>query len=189
MTDKHTVVVAAASRHGGTAEIAARLMATLNRELPDDWHVQQGELGDLHTFDGADAVVLGSGVYLGRWLRSARRALRYVSGNPAMGLWVFSSGPVSAEMSEDGRVLTADSVVESGDAVDHTVFAGRLDSSSLQWWERLPARAVHAVSGDWRDWALIDAWAVTIAAHLSEASDRAASSGGTFYPRHPVDSV
>ncbi|MDX6276051.1 MAG: menaquinone-dependent protoporphyrinogen oxidase [Nocardioidaceae bacterium] len=188
MATERTVVVAAASRHGSTAEIAERLMATLSERLPTGWSVRAGELSDPRTLDAADAVVLGSGVYLGRWLRPARKALRHVRGTPPLGLWVFSSGPVSDDIGDNARVIAADKAVESGDAVSHTVFAGRLDTSELAWWERLPVRAVHATSGDWRDWTIIDEWAVTIAAHLT-ASDRDASTDGTFYPRHPVDSV
>lgn len=164
------VVVAAASRHGSTIEIADRLIATLSRELPVGWNVRQGELADLRTFDNADAVVLGSAVYLGHWLRPALKTLQYVKGNPSLGLWVFSSGPVSDETGDNARVIAADKLVESGEVVDHAVFAGRLNTSELSWWERLPAKAVHATSGDWRDWQAIDEWAVAIAAALAAAT-------------------
>lgn len=167
---ERTIVVAGASRHGSTAEIADRLIATLSRELPVGWTVGRGDLSDLHTFDRADAVVLGSGVYLGRWLRPARKALQHVRGNPPLGLWIFSSGPVSEEMGDNARVIAADKLVESGDVVDHAVFAGRLNTSELSWWERLPANAVHATSGDWRDWQAIDDWAVRVAAQLVAAA-------------------
>jgi menaquinone-dependent protoporphyrinogen oxidase len=170
MTVKRVVVVAAASRHGSTAEIATRLIATLSRELPDGWTVREGELANLRTFDTADAVVLGSSVYLGHWLRPALKALEYVTGNPPMGLWMFSSGPISDEIDDNGSIVTVEKLVESGEAVDHAVFAGRLDTSVLSWWERLPAKAVRATSGDWRDWQAIDQWAGTIAAQLTQAN-------------------
>jgi menaquinone-dependent protoporphyrinogen oxidase len=169
MAVKRVVVVAAASRHGSTTEIASRLIATLSRELPDGWTVREGELANLRTLDAADAVVLGSSIYLGHWLRPALKALQHVTGNPPLGLWMFSSGPVTDEVGDGAQVSPADKLVESGDVVDHAVFAGRLDTTVLSWWERLPAKAVHATSGDWRDWQAIDEWAGRIAAQLARA--------------------
>lgn len=187
MALERTVVVVAASRHGSTTEIANRLVATLSERLATGWTVRAGHVADLRTLDAADAVVLGSGVYVGHWLRPALKALQHVRGNPPFGLWVFSSGPVFGGRDDDARVIAADTVVESGDAVDHAVFAGRLDTSLLAWWERLLVKTVHATSGDRRDWTAIDEWAVSIATQLNEASDRAASGDGTFYPRHRSD--
>lgn len=162
-----TVIVAASSRHGSTAAIASRIARVLSEHLSNQWTVERVDPSDLERFNDADAVVLGSAVYLGHWMRPATRALAHAKDAPLLDLWLFSTGPVSDQPSENERVIHADELVESGHAVEHMVFAGSLDTSSLAWWERIMIRAVHAVSGDRRDWTAIDAWAESIAAQLT----------------------
>jgi len=170
------VVIAAASRHGSTSTIAERIELTLRQQLSPPWSVRWADLLDLRTFDEADAVVLGSAVYVGHWLRPALNALRHAKDAPLLGLWLFSSGPISDDMDENARVVSADEMVESGFATEHKVFAGRLDTVDLARWERLVVRAVGVVSGDRRDWAAVDAWATSIASQLT-ASVAASGAG------------
>lgn len=162
-----TLVVAAASRHGGTCEIADRLAWTLENDLPLGWRVVRPDLSDLRVFDDADAVVLGSAIYYGHWMHAAAHALAYLKDAPLFDLWLFSTGPVSEIESENAQIISADSMVESGQAVEHRVFGGRLDTSRLTWVERTVVRAVHAIPGDHRDWDEVDAWAHHIAKQLA----------------------
>lgn len=165
-----SIVIGAASRHGSTTDIAARIARTLRQELPPHWSVQLANLSDISAFDDADAVVLGSAVYFGHWLRPALEALRRVKDAPLLDLWLFSTGPISPDMSENARIITADEMIEKGYATDHMVFAGRLDASQLSWWERLTVRVVGAASGDRRDWAAVDDWASSIAKQVTAAA-------------------
>lgn len=162
-----TLVVAAASRHGGTCEIADRLASTLRTDLPLGWTVVRPDLSDLRVLDEADGVVLGSAIYYGHWMRSAAHALAYLKDAPLLDLWLFSTGPVSEVESENAQVILADAMVESGQAVEHKVFGGRLDTSRLTWAERTVVKAVHAIPGDHRDWNQVDEWAHHIAQQLS----------------------
>lgn len=168
-----TLVVAAASRHGGTCEIADRLAATLQADLPLGWRVLRPDLSDLRVLDEADAVVLGSAIYYGHWMRAAAHALAYVKDAPLLDLWLFSTGPVSDVETENAQIISADSMVDSGQAVEHRVFGGRLDTSGLTWLERTAVKAVHAIPGDHRDWAEVDEWAHHIASQLSVVPGRA----------------
>jgi menaquinone-dependent protoporphyrinogen oxidase len=161
------LVVAAASRHGGTCEIADRLALALTAELPQNWTVTRPDLTDLRVLDDADAIVLGSAIYYGHWLHSAARALKYVQGSPAPDLWLFSTGPISDVESENAQIISADSMVESGQAIDHKVFGGLLDTSRLSWVERTAVKALHVLPGDHRDWDQVDDWARRIATHLT----------------------
>jgi hypothetical protein len=68
--DRMRILVAAASRHGSTTEIAIELGKALRRALPDA-AVEVVPLTWKVGFDGYDAVVLGSAVYFGRWLDEA----------------------------------------------------------------------------------------------------------------------
>ncbi|CAN5376453.1 hypothetical protein BH09ACT10_BH09ACT10_04170 [soil metagenome] len=162
-----TLVIAAASRHGGTDEMADRLASTLRGELAAPWTVERTDPSDLGSLDAADAVVLGSAIYMGQWLRPALHALNFLEGTAPRGLWLFSTGPVSDEESDNARVISADSMVEAGLATEHRVFGGRLDRSRLNMAERVVVALVRAKPGDHRDWEQVDAWAHHIAQQLS----------------------
>ncbi len=175
MQARRSLVVAAASRHGGTCEIADRLAATLTDALTAEWEVVRLDLSDLRTFDGADAVVLGSAIYFGHWMHSAARALTYVKDAALFDLWLFSTGPISDVESENAQIISADAMVRSGQAIEHKVFGGRLDTSQLNWVERTAVKAVHALPGDHRDWDQVDEWARHIAEQLQVVPDHAAA--------------
>jgi menaquinone-dependent protoporphyrinogen oxidase len=65
-----TVLVAAASRHRATQEIAEAIGETLEAlHVP----VEVARIEDIVTVFPYDAFVLGSAVYIGSWLRPARR--------------------------------------------------------------------------------------------------------------------
>ena len=63
------VLVTSATKHGATGEIAQAIADTL-RDQGLDPTVLEPEQVD--TVDGYDAVVLGSAVYAGHWLKPAR---------------------------------------------------------------------------------------------------------------------
>ncbi len=153
-----------ASRYGATREIAKQIAARLS-EHGHDAAVGPAREAEL---DGADAVVLGSAIYAGRWMKPARELIEErpeeLSGRP---LWLFSSGPVGEPPKPDDAEPEA--VVESFDTLgarDHAVFAGKLDYAQLGRLDRMVAKALHAQEGDFRDWDAIRAWADRIAAEL-----------------------
>jgi len=161
-----SLVVAVASRHGGTCEIGDRIAKTLSEVLPDEWHVVRAELSDLRVFDDAEAVVLGSATYYGHWMHSAAKALDYLRQNIPDDLWLFSTGPISEIESENAQMISADAMADLGEADEHMVFGGELDTTHLSFLERIVVRGVHALSGDHRDWSAVDAWANHIAVEL-----------------------
>ena len=165
-TPTKTLAIAAASRHGSTTEIADRLADDLTEALPDLWRVARVDLTDLRAFDSADAVILGSAVYYGRWIRGAARALDHLREVPPADLWLFSTGPVSEIESENEHIISADSMADLGGADEHMVFGGKLDSTQLSFAERIVVKAVHARPGDHRRWDIVDAWARHIAHEL-----------------------
>ncbi|MDR7085219.1 menaquinone-dependent protoporphyrinogen oxidase [Aeromicrobium panaciterrae] len=167
-----TLVVSAASRHGGTCEIADRIAATLTLALPEHWHVIRGELCDFRVFDDADAVVLGSAIYYGHWMHSAAKALDYLRDNPPTDLFLFSTGPISEIESENAQVISADALAALGEADEHMVFGGKLDTTHLSFIERIVVKGVHALPGDHRDWSVVDAWSNHIAAELGANPSR-----------------
>jgi menaquinone-dependent protoporphyrinogen oxidase len=158
------VLVAAASRHGSTAEIARKIAEVLaaagiesDVRLPDD----------VAGLEGYDGVILGSGVYAGRWLGSARALVeREAEALLARPVWLFSSGPVGDPAKPAAEPVDVDPIRKRTNAIDHQVFGGRLDRQELGFGERAIVLAVHAAEGDFRSWDAVTEWASGIARAL-----------------------
>jgi menaquinone-dependent protoporphyrinogen oxidase len=86
------VLVTAASKYGATAEIAAAIAESLAGHGLEATVLSPEEVKGV---DGYDAVVVGSAVYAGHWLKPARELVErhagVLAGRP---VWLFSSGPV-----------------------------------------------------------------------------------------------
>ncbi len=168
------VLVCAASRHGATAQIADRIGTVLRRSLaaggraPDVTVRTAGDAGTLGDLSGFDAFVLGSAVYRGHWLDAARdlvsRQSSALRGHP---VWLFSSGPVGDPLMPSGlTAVDVTGIIAETGALEHRLFAGKLDRHGLGAGERALAVSLHAPDGDYRDWAAVDDWARSIAADL-----------------------
>ena len=158
----------AASEHGATGEIAARIGADLAERGFDVDVKEPAEVQDLAPYD---ACVVGSAVYLGHWLKAAKTFVDAHADELAeRPTWLFSSGPIVGDppipTADDGRA--GDALAETTHAREHKVFAGKLDKSGLNWCEKVAVRAAHARDGDYRDWRAIDDWAAGIARELGE---------------------
>jgi len=158
------VLVSVASKHGSTGEIGNVVAAELTSAGHD---VLVAAPDSVTSLDGVDALVLGSAVYAGRWLKPARQlASRLEGATGGRPVWLLSSGPIGDPPMPQGQVDVAAVVRQTG-AREHRVFAGRLDRAALSLPERALVRALKAPEGDVRDWDEIRAWARTIAAELA----------------------
>ncbi len=157
------VLVAYATKHGSTGEIAAAIGATL-RDAGLDIDVRNAR--DVKTLAPYGAVILGSALYSAHWQHDANRFVkRHLAELQRRPVWLFSSGPLDYSAEFDDIPLTehvAPDVAPVG-ARGHRTFGGRLlegtpgvDASLL---------ATHRI-GDFRNWAHIEAWARAIAATL-----------------------
>jgi menaquinone-dependent protoporphyrinogen oxidase len=155
-----TVLVAYATRHGSTREVAATIAGTLQALGAD---VELREAQQVHGHDGFalgqpgswTLVVLGAPIYSGRWHRDAHRFLRRhrqdLAGVPVA---VFGMGPRSDDKQAWQR---------SQEQLDRAV-------AKHKW---LTPTAVEVFGGvdppgkrprrDLRDWTQIEAWAAGIA--------------------------
>jgi menaquinone-dependent protoporphyrinogen oxidase len=159
------VLIAAATRHGATAEIAQVMGDTL-RERGLDPTVLEPEQVD--SVDGYDAVVVGSAVYAGHWLKPARELVaRCGDALAARPVWLFSSGPVGDPPKPEEDPVDVAEVLATTRAREHRVFAGRLARRQLAFPERAIVSALRVPEGDFRDWAAITEWAGGIATVLS----------------------
>jgi menaquinone-dependent protoporphyrinogen oxidase len=160
------VLVTAASKYGATAEIASAIGEVLT-ERGLDASVLPPE--DVRSVDEYDAVVLGSAVYAGHWMKAARelvdRAGPSLSSRP---VWLFSSGPVGDPPKPQEEAVDAAAMMESTGAREHRLFVGMLEKKRLSFSDKAIAVAFRVQDGDFRDWDDIRAWASGIADALAE---------------------
>jgi menaquinone-dependent protoporphyrinogen oxidase len=162
-------LVAFASKNGSTAEIAEAIADALRDAGVD---VDCRAAGTVHSLEGYDAVVLGSAVYMKRWMADARHLFRRHRRELAeLPFWIFSSGPCGAKpdpaWGEPPRLVGQ---AEDLGVRDHIVFGGRLPAEPAGFMEKAMVRDTPAECADLRDWDQIRGWASGIAAALRGAA-------------------
>ena len=168
-----TVLVTYASRYGATAGIAEQIAATLTAAGHEAQARPVDKAGDLA---GAEAVVVGSAVYFGSWLKPATAFVdQHRDALADRPVWLFSSGPLPGAVQPDGADAdpTPKGIAELQAALGargHQVFDGALDPSKLSLRDRmiraLPAGKPLMPEVDGRDWAAIEEWARGIGREL-----------------------
>jgi menaquinone-dependent protoporphyrinogen oxidase len=178
------VLVTAASRYGATQEIADAIGEVLVHRGLEVTTVPIDRAGPPA---GHDAVVLGSAVYMGQWLKAARA---YVEANAAAlrdgPVWLFSSGPLGTPPKPDPDALDLSAIVDATAPRGTRVFGGRIDRSLLRLADRAVVAALKAPESDDRPWPEIEAWAHEIADALlleEEPGIAPAEDAGTPAPR------
>jgi menaquinone-dependent protoporphyrinogen oxidase len=162
------VLVTAASKYGATEEIAKEIGNVIAAQGHD---VSVRAIDQLTEIGESDAVVVGSAVYAGHWLKSAKEFVeQHVEALAARPVWLFSSGPLGDPPKPEEDPVDAASLIEATKCKEHHVFAGKLDKKRLNFAERAIARALRAPEGDFRDWDEIRKWAAGIADHLKADS-------------------
>jgi menaquinone-dependent protoporphyrinogen oxidase len=161
------VLVAYASKHGSTAEVAEVVAADLaERGLAVDVH-PAAEIDDVSRYGG---VVLGGALYMGRLHRDARGFLRhYREALAGLPVAMFAMGP---------RTLAEDDVASSRAQLDHAlekisevtpisvaIFGGVVEPGELHF------PFTHVPASDARDWDAVHDWAAEIAVQFGGSSD------------------
>jgi menaquinone-dependent protoporphyrinogen oxidase len=160
------VLVAYGSKYGSTAGIAEAIGATIRDH---DLSVDVVPARDVRSIDAYDAVVVGSGVYVGRWHGDAVDFLkRFQPDLEKRPTWLFSSGPTGGNPKAETQM--AATLEHQPDPpgniaklairirpVDHRTFAGRVTDDMGGIFSRWIPK------GDWRDFDDIRAWATAIA--------------------------
>lgn len=161
------ILVSAASKCGSTVEIGTCIAETLRRGLPEDTLVEVLPAADVDDVAPYDAIVLGSAIYMGRWLPDARQAAARIAAHPPRQVWLFSSGPIGDPPKPDEQSVDVSDLITTTNARGHAVFAGRLDRRRLGFTEKAMVMALRVADGDFRDWDAIAAWAGQVADALN----------------------
>ncbi|MCU1613631.1 MAG: hemG [Frankiales bacterium] len=164
------VLVVVASKHGATGEIAAALARALaDSDVGRAAGLTAVSLPAEQQPDPTpyDAVVLGSAVYVGRWLEPARQyAATHAGELRNRPVWLFSSGPIGQPPFPPDDPHDAGPLTQLTGARSHRLFPGRLEKSRLSFGERAMVTAMRAPVGDFRDWEAVRAWGNEIAAEV-----------------------
>ena len=156
-------LVAYATKHGSTREIAEAIAAELEES---GLTVDCRAAATVSTIAGYDLVVLGSAVYAARWRRDANRLLRRNERELAnVPFWVFSSGPAGEKptppkWAEPQKLMAR---AERMGVREHIVFGGRIPQDPRNFVERAMLKNTPAEFQDLRDWDEIRSWAAGIA--------------------------
>lgn len=158
------VLVCAATKYGATGEIADVVADVLAEKGLEVTVIPPGQAGAIEQLD---AVVLGSALYMGQWMKPARELVdRSAAALAARPVWLFSSGPVGEPAKPAENPVDVSKILQSTKARDHRIFTGRLVRKHLTFPDRAMASAIRAAEGDFRNWAEIRAWAAGIASAL-----------------------
>jgi menaquinone-dependent protoporphyrinogen oxidase len=180
-----SILVAYGSKYGATAEIAQRIGLVL-REAGLTVNIERADL--VQSLDNHAAVVLGSAVYAGQWMKEAAHFLGLHA--PALAtrpVWLFSSGPTGAgnPVEQMHGWSFPESLRPLADRIgprEIAFFHGRIDPHQLNFGERLLIAALRAEVGDFRNWAAIDAWAEAIAQALQAPTPQPAPTAPAVQP-------
>lgn len=184
------VLLVVASRHGGTRGIADRIAEVLESEGLHAAVVSPAAAKDVGL---ADAILVGSGVYMGSWLGDAVEFLESHSSTlGARPVWLFSSGPLKGSTAEkpgapleealgpaegpgSGGRRKVEELAARIHARGHKIFYGAFDPTdppkaiSERFVRMMPAFKGVLPACDFREWDEIDAWAREIAGELKAA--------------------
>ncbi len=181
------ILIAYATRHDGTAQIAHVLGSVLREQETGDGKpaVEVRAVDDVEDLETYDAVLIGSAVYVDRWLRASRHfAKSNAKTLMKRAVWLFASGPVGEPPGALTESPETAQLAEAVGARGYRTFAGRLRTSDLSTDERAGIRGAHVADGDYRDWHEIRTWAEEIADALVASSQELPNRSSTGRRSH-----
>ena len=161
MTEK--ILVAYASRYNSTKEIAEKIAAVLSSE---GYETDCAEVQTITSTEGYDAFVVGSPIYMGKWLVEAMDFLRLnASSLQKVPVAAFSVGGTLKEENEVTKAM-AEKAFQALQIyfipTTTTKFAGKISLQEAAWKDRQILKMVKAEEGDFRNWDEIEAWALEL---------------------------
>ncbi len=164
---KRKTLVVYATRAGSTGEVAKVISEHLCA-MGFDAEVQPVE--SVSNLSGFQAVVLGSAVRYGAWLPEMTKFIESQRSTLAQLPSAFFTLHMQAlgddATSQDTRAGYTKTIRALVTPRDETFFAGKVDPSTLSFFERMAVKLVKSPVGDKRDWDRIRLWADGLAGKL-----------------------
>lgn len=159
------VLISVGSRHGSTREIAEAIARTLRNHTDISVNVQ--DAGMVPSLAGYDAVVIGSAIYMSRFVEPTRDFVdRYEQELAALPTWVFASGPTGDPLRPEGMQPPVQELAARLGSRGQRIFAGKVPDEGLGFGESMIVNVVRAQVGDYRDWDAIEAYANELASEI-----------------------
>jgi menaquinone-dependent protoporphyrinogen oxidase len=157
------ILIAYASRHGATAEVAEVISQTLST---NGVKVDLASMTDIESIDGYRAVVVGAPIYSANWMPEATEFVK--KHQAALGRVPVACFVLAIRLRDDSddireavkRAISTERVIMQPVALG--LFAGALDYGKLSPIVRLQAETKKLPEGDFRDWDAIRDWASTL---------------------------
>jgi menaquinone-dependent protoporphyrinogen oxidase len=171
----HNILIAYASKHNATKEIAERIGFTLSSGNLNITIASVEKVADVTQFT---VVILGSAVYFGQWRMSATK---FIKDNKSELLqkkvWIFSSGPLGRRpVYKLTKYWDFDASLNdlflSVNPISIVTFHGAINKSRLNFLENEVLKQIRIPLRDYRQWDHIQAWAQTINGHLTKSSNQ-----------------
>ena len=165
------ILVTYASKYGATAEIAEKIAQLLSTA---GITVELKPVKEVRDISPYAAVVLGSAVYIGNWMKPAVKFLK--SNQQALSkipVWIFSSGPTgegdTVELLEGWSFPEKlKPIAERIQPREMVIFHGAIEKDKLPAIYKWMLKNIKAGMGDFRDWQAISSWAESIATQLQK---------------------
>jgi menaquinone-dependent protoporphyrinogen oxidase len=170
------VLIAYASKHGSTAEVAHFVAGVLREH---NIEVTVNLVDELAIISGYDAYILGSPIYGGMWLSEISRFLEKFKQELAkkpVYMWIMCIRVLETNGREHAlkEYVHQPTLHEIG-VRDVAVFAGKLNLDVIDWNERWTLAARYdgeslpgTRNDDYRDWNAIRAWAIQVREALGQ---------------------
>jgi menaquinone-dependent protoporphyrinogen oxidase len=163
----HALVVYG-SKNGGTAGLAHMIATALERE---GWTADVCDAADMPGIGDVDAVIVGGGLYMSRWVPSVRQWVRQHEATlKRVPVWFFSSGPLddSARVGDLAPVPGVAKLAREIEISGHMTFGGYLDQHPKGFVAR---RMAKRSAGDWRSTVQVAEWVHEICRHMRVFAD------------------
>ena len=162
------ILVAYASKYGSTATVAEAIGQTFREEGAEVDVLPAKQVKNIAQYN---AVVIGSGVYMGKWLKDSMRLIK--QNKEVLNKMPVAYFEVCLAVREDTEAnrkvaesyaIKAMALVKS---VDLGIFAGVMDRKKVSFFHRLLLRFIIVPNGDFRNWDAIKAWAKQVYPRLA----------------------